>query len=161
MKLFELLNSVDELRIDNEKGWGSVPNNRNVDYLGLRAMVKPSMFFKLAHKLDRPFTAADIEKHIRSGGAIGAPFLVIAIPQDWFDGDMTMPAEIYGHEGRNRMIAVHNAEGDQPVETHLFFGGELRNRHLTPEIVDRLNKDIISQQGNLIKGPWFSKESIV
>lgn len=72
---------------------------------------------------------------------------------------MTLPAEIYGHEGRNRMTAVLNAEGDDPVETHLFFSGGLRNRDLSSDIVERLNANVISQYGVLIKGPWFSLSS--
>lgn len=161
MKLSEILDTLDELRIDNVDGWGAVPYNQNVDYRGLRVTVKPSMFLKLAHKLERPFSAADIERHLRSDGAIGAPFLMIAVPQDWFEGDMTMPAEIYGHEGRNRMTAALRVEGDKPVETHLFFGSGLRNRDLKPEIVERLNKNVISQDGNLVKGPWFAMASTV
>lgn len=154
MKLLELFN-LDELRIDNNRGWGAVPYNQNVDYMGLRVLMKPSMFLKLAHRLDTAYSAGDIEKHLRSDGAIASPFLMIAIPQDWFEGDMTMPAEVYGHEGRNRMTAAIRVEGDNPVETHLFFGSGLRNRDLKPDIVSRLNRNIISQEGQLIKGPWF------
>lgn len=157
MKLSEMFDNLDELRIDNKHGWGAVPDNQNVDYKGLRVHVKPSMFLRLAHELERPFSAGDIENHIRANGSIGAPFLMIAIPQDWFERDLTLPAEIYGHEGRNRMIAILKVEGDIPVETHLFFGGGLRNRDLTPEIVDRLNRSVISQRGNLVNGPWFEK----
>lgn len=87
MNLLELFsNDLDELRIDNKHGWGAVPDNQNVDYKGLRVKIKPSVFLKLAHRLDRAFSADDIERHIKSDGAIGAPFLVIAIPQDWFEG---------------------------------------------------------------------------
>lgn len=156
MKLSEMFDNLDELRIDNKQGWGAVPDNQNVDYKGLRVRVKPSMFLKLAHELVTPFSAGDIEKHISADGAIGAPFLVIAIPQDWFEGDLTLPAEIYGHEGRNRMTAILRAEGDIPVETHLFFGGGVRNRDLKPDIIDRLNKSVISQRGVVVKGPWFN-----
>lgn len=156
MKLSEMFDNLDELRIDNKQGWGAVPDNQNVDYKGLRVRVKPSMFLKLAHELGTPFSAGDIEKHISADGAIGAPFLVIAIPQDWFEGDLTLPAEIYGHEGRNRMTAILRAEGDIPVETHLFFGGGVRNRDLKPDIIDRLNKSVISQRGVVVKGPWFN-----
>lgn len=148
---------LDELRIDNKDGWGAVPYNQNVDYRGLRVRVRPSTFLKLAHKLDRYYSADDIERHIRADGAIGAPFLMVAIPQDWFEGDMSSPAEIYGHEGRNRMAAALRAEGDEPVETHLFFGSGLRNRDLKPEIVARLNDDVISQDGKLVGGPWFTQ----
>lgn len=96
MKLFDLIDKLEELKIDNQQGWGAVPDNRNVDYKGLRVQIKPSKFLELAHALDTPYSALDIEKHIKSNGAIGAPFLLIAIPQDWFEGDLSLPAEIYG-----------------------------------------------------------------
>lgn len=160
MKLFDMFDELDELRIDNVNGWGAVPDNQNVDYKGLRVMMRPSMFLKLAHNLPQAFTASDIEKHLRSDGAIGAPFLILAVPQDWFEGDLSLPAEIYGHEGRNRMTAAMRVEGDEPVEVHLFFGGGIRNRDLTPEIIDRLNGDVVSERGDLTKGPWFSTRSM-
>lgn len=160
MKLFDVFDELDELRIDNVNGWGAVPDNQNVDYKGLRVTMRPSMFLRLAHSLPQAFTASDIEKHLRSDGAIGAPFLILAVPQDWFEGDLSLPAEIYGHEGRNRMTAAMRVEGDKPVEVHLFFGGGIRNRDLTPEIIDRLNTDVISQRGDLTKGPWFSARTM-
>ncbi len=160
MRLLKLIETLDEVRIDNKNGWGNVPFNQNVDYMGLRVHMKPSMFLELAHEIKEPLSAGDIEAHIRSGGAIGAPFLMVNIPEEWFDSDMIKPAWVRGHEGRNRMIAIRRTEGDLPVETHLFFSGGVRNRDLTPEIIDRLNRDIVSERGDLNKGPWFSQDSV-
>ena len=42
---------LDELRIDNEHGWGQTPNNANVDYKGLKVMMKPSIFLRLSAEL--------------------------------------------------------------------------------------------------------------
>lgn len=157
MKLMDMID-LEELRIDNVDGWGAVPYNQNVDYMGLRVKMKPSVFLKLAHTLTRYPSSKDIEQHIKADGGIGAPFLVINIPVEWFDnGDFTKPAEVYGHEGRNRMAAVKKVEGDNPIETHLFFAKQLRNRDLTPEIISHLNKEILSQEHQLIQGPWFSE----
>ena len=160
MRVSDLLVNLNEVRIDNENGWGNVPFNQNVDYMGLRVHMKPSLFLRLAHEMEVSRSANDIEAHIRSGGAIGAPFFLVNIPPDWFDGNMSKSAWIRGHEGRNRMQAILNAEGDQPVETHLFFSGGIRNRNLTPAIIERLNQDIISERGKLIQGPWFRDERL-
>jgi hypothetical protein len=148
--------NLDEVTINNANGWGNVPYNQNVDYLGLRVQMTPRKFLELASELTVPRSVDSIEDHVRKGGSIGAPFIQIVIPPEWFDGDLSKPAHIRGHEGRNRMIAVLNVEGNTPIETHLFFNGGVRNRDLTPEIVKRLNQDITSQRETLVKGPWFT-----
>lgn len=155
MRLLELFGTLPEVRIDNQSGWGEVPDNRNVDYLGLRAKVKPSTFLRLSHALHDE-VSPDILAHITSGGAIAAPFLDIRLPGAWLDGDLSEDAKVMGHEGRNRMTAVLRAEGDDLVETHLFFRGGIRNRDLTPEIIKRLDQSIIGQRGDVIRGPWFN-----
>lgn len=154
MKLSEILAPVTEINIDNQKGWGEVPDNSNVDYLGLRVKVRPSVFIRLASALAGE-VSSDIRAHIQKGGSIAAPFLDIKIPDAWFNGDLTSDARVTSHEGRNRMSAVLELEGDAPVETHLFFRGGIRNRDITPQIVNRLQRSIISQRGQIIHGPWF------
>lgn len=148
--------NLDEVTIDNANGWGNVPYNQNVNYMGLRVQMAPSEFLELASELAIPRSVDSIEDHIRKGGSIGAPFLQIIIPPEWFDGDFSKPARTRGHEGRNRMMAVLNTEGNAPIETHLFFNGGVRNRDLTPEIIKRLNQDITSERETLVKGPWFT-----
>lgn len=157
--------TVKEVNVDNRAGAGAVPDNLNVDYLGLRVQMKPSMFLKLAAKLSSPQSATELANYIKQGGTIGAPFLDIDLPAEWFDDtpDYDKPARIVGHEGRNRMIAVQQVEGDNPVEVHLFFRGGLRRRHLTPEIIERLQSNlggIRSQDKNLVvDSPLFSVEN--
>lgn len=156
MRLHELFDqTLNELRIDNREGWGATGYNMNVDYRGLRVLMRPSKFLQLATPLMEPGTASDIEAHIRAGGAIGAPFLIIDVPEDWFDGDLRKPARIVGHEGRNRMIAIGRVEGDDPVEVHLIFRGEVRRHDITPEMMDALQSSIRSQSGGYLLGPWF------
>jgi hypothetical protein len=161
MKLLDLFEAGPP--IDNVRGLGAVGASGNIDYLGLRVMVKPSVFLKLA--APHPDPRSDyIEKYIASGEPIGAPFLSIHIPQEWFsdettynnvvEGNLTETAEISGHEGRHRMTAILKHYGDEPVETHLLFSG-LRRRHLTDNMIARLNKSIFSQTDKLINGPWF------
>lgn len=146
---------LSEVRIDNKKGAGSTPNNDNVDYLGLRVMMKPSVFLKLAPPLGYSADLQRMRDLIQSGGAIGAPQLYLEIPPSWDDEDLIKPARVQNHEGRHRMQAILELEGDEPVETHLFPLG-MRRRHLTPQMIQRLQQSLISQGlRQLVRGPLF------
>ena len=142
--------TLTEVTIDNKNGRGAVPNNQEVDYFGMRVKMKPSTFIALASKLGKDPEPEMID-YIKKGGAIGAPFLSI-------NSDETgEKAEVTGHEGRNRMLAIMKAEGDVPVEVHLFFNSDQVNRarHLTPELVSAIKQELISQDDNLVKGPLW------
>ena len=141
---------VKEVTIDNKNGRGAVSNNQEVDYFGMRVNMKPSTFIALASKLGKDPEPEMID-YIKKGGAIGSPFLSI-------NSDETgEKAEVTGHEGRNRMLAIMKAEGDVPVEVHLFFNSDQVNRarHLTPELVSAIKQELISQDDNLVKGPLW------
>ena len=142
----------EDVNIDNKEGWGAVSNNQEVDYFGMRVKMKPSVFLKLAESR-RGVPAVDkVVDHIKNGGAIGAPFLIISYTQG-------SPAEIIGHEGRSRMIAIQQVFGDIPVEVHLFFNSDTVNRarHLTPDIVADINKTMMSQDDQELSGPFFTE----
>ena len=151
---------LNELRINNQAGLGATPNNQNVDYVGLRVLMKPLTFLKLALPLGRKTvddrkTIKYIGQHLDDPG-IGAPFLDLRIPESWFAGDCSEPAAVIGHDGRHRMYAAAAAEGNDPIEVHLFPRGGLRNRDLTPEIIQHLQQGL-NAQGNqgYIRGPLF------
>jgi hypothetical protein len=161
MKLFDLL---DEVTIDNVSGIGEVPDNRNVDYLGLRVGMKPSVFLSLASKISRQeATSVDyIKQQLDQGQGIASPWLVIDIPVEWDHGSLEKPARVTAHEGRNRMYAVLETEGDVPVETHLFFAGGLRARHIKPEWIEALNTELVPQrQTTATAGPFFSTTTAI
>jgi pyrimidine deaminase RibD-like protein len=148
--------SLDEVNVDNREGWGSTPYNQDVDYFGLRVLMTPRTFLKLAVPLTEPTSQQDIEKHIQQGGSIGAPFLMIDIPDAWHDGDFGEPAQVTGHEGRNRMRAILAVEGNEPVEVHLFPRG-LRHRHLTADFVQALNRGMYAERTRFeAPGPLFA-----
>jgi glutathionylspermidine synthase len=155
MRASEFLN---ELKINNATGLGQVPLNQNVDYQGLQVAMRPSMFLRLALPLnssdpDEMKTINYIQQHIDEPG-IGAPFLNIEIPESWESGEFKELAKVVGHDGRHRMYAVLNHQGDEPVEVHMF-PRYLRRRHLTDEIIEHLRNGIVSQQGNYVRGPIF------
>lgn len=153
MRYIELL----EVTINNANGWGAVPNNQDIDYFGLRVMMAPSVFLKLAAKLGADANDK-IKQHIKNGGAIGAPFLQINIPEEWDDGNFNVPAIVRTHEGRNRMTAILELEGDNPIEVHLFFGAGMRRRHITPAIIKELNSRLIPErktESDVLVGPFF------
>lgn len=153
---YTLPEKVNEYKVDNVNGLGSVPYNQEVDYMGLRVKMKPSTFLKLALPLDEPRSVDHIVKHIKDGGSLGAPFLDISIPAAWESGDLDKQAQVKGHEGRNRMIAIMKTEGDHPVEVHLFFKGGIRARHLTSDMIQKIKTAMINQSGQLVMGDLFS-----
>ena len=150
---------LDEVTIDNREGAGATGYNANVDYRGLRVMMRPSTFLRLAAPLGGAHSP-DLEKYIAQGGAIGAPFLLVEIPDSWEQGDFDSPAAVYGHEGRNRMSAVRKLEGDEPIEVHLIPAGEnreYRNRHLTAQHIAALNRWMRREKSSSIEsGPLFT-----
>ena len=153
---FDRTTSVTETKIDNVNGWGAVPDNQNIDYLGLRVNMKPSVFLKLASKLGEPKSTPEIVTHLNSGGSIGAPFLKFDIPADWNNHQFNEPANIVGHEGRNRMMAILSTAGDIPTEVHLFPRGK-RHRHLTNDIIKKLNLGMNAENSStFVSGPLFA-----
>ena len=154
MRLRELLS---EVKIDNKDGAGAVPYNQDVDYFGLRVMMQPSTFLRLAAPLGQEHSP-ELEKYIADGGAIGAPFLEIKIPQEWDDGDYSKTAQVVGHEGRNRMTAIKKLEGDAPIEVHIFPRGGYRARDITPEFRAALMRGLQAEKAtNIVAGPLFEE----
>jgi hypothetical protein len=153
---------LDELKIDNADGLGSVPYNQSVDYHGLQVTMRPSVFLRLAlpldaHKPDELKTITYIQQHLDEPG-IGAPFLTIEIPESWGSGDFTEKAKVIGHDGRHRMYAIMSVQGDDPVEVHIF-PIYLRRRNLTDKFIEQLRNGMIGQTGDNVRGPIFVASS--
>jgi N-acetylmuramoyl-L-alanine amidase len=154
---YTLPEKISEYKADNDmngKGLGTTGYNANVDYRGLRVLMKPSVFLSLAAHLPSPTSVDYIVQHMKDGGALGSPFLIVDIPEKYFEGDFTGLnfAKVVGHEGRNRMLAIQKVEGDDPCEVHIFGYGELRKRHFTPEIIEQLETAMRNQDGKLVFG---------
>lgn len=147
---------MNEYEVDNSQGLGAVPMGADVDYFGLRVLMKPSTFLSLAARLQSPRDSVEyIRNHLKQGGKLGSPFLHVDIPQEWEDNDFSQAAEVFGHEGRHRMIAVMQEEGDNPVEVHIFPSGGMRARHITADMIKEMNKGMINQDGIYKSGPFF------
>lgn len=150
------VSALDEYNLDNEKGLGVVPNNTGgqPDYFGIRVMMKPSTFHKLALSLPKDQRSSqyqDLVDKVAKGVPIASPFLSIVIPDEWEEGDLSQPAKVTGHEGRHRMYAVDEVDGDVPVEVHLwgrFKSSEMRRRHLNDEMIQELINGLIDETGN-------------
>ena len=144
------------MRIDNQKGLGTVHCNRQVDRLGFRVQMKPSTFLSLTSNLDySEKSVIYIENHIKSGGSIGSSFLSINVPFDWLTGNLSEPARVGCHEGRNRMQVIKNLYRNRPVEAHIFFCNGIKCKDLTVEMINKMRSELISRDNTLITGPLF------
>jgi hypothetical protein len=152
------LEFITELKIDNRHGLGAVPHNASVDYHGLRTVMRPSMFLKLSLPLDKNSpeereTINHLKSKINDQG-FGAPFLTIAVPEEWEDGDFSMEAKVRDHDGRHRMYAIQEENNDAPVETHIFLP-HFRRKDITEPIIKQLRNGVLSQNGQYVSGPIF------
>jgi hypothetical protein len=141
--------------IDNVNGIGSTPNNANVDYLGLRVRMRPSVFLRLARHLPehlrRAGTMDFVGQAMAEGRGIGAPSFYIDIPENWGDGAHEQAARVRGHEGRHRSVLAMQLFGDQAIEVHLFFNGGYRRKHLRPEWIEDIRSRLVSEDGKLVE----------
>ena len=135
-----------------------MPHNASVDYHGLRTVMRPSTFLKLSLPLDKnspdeQATIQHLRKQINDQG-FGAPFLTIAVPEAWENNDFSLEARVRDHDGRHRMYAILEEQGDRPVETHIFLP-HFRRRDITDGIIENLRNGVLSQNGNYVGGPIF------
>lgn len=135
----ETQSRVGSVNFDQENGLGQVPLNQNVNYRGFTAMMRPSKFLELAHKLESPkeHSVDHITNEIKKGKPIGSPFLNV----DFETG------KVKGHEGRHRMLAAQKVNGDQHVPVHIFGHGEDRARHLDKDAIHAFRRKMTSQDG--------------
>lgn len=145
---------VGEVTFSAKDGLGSVPFNQSVYYHGFVALIKPSVFLNIV--LDdqghQDGTAKEIAKLILKGYALGPPFLNVTTQP--FEEEGKAP-KITGHEGRGRMKAIMMANGDNPIPVHVFLGGGMRARHLTPELIAALKGRIqVEGSSRVVNSPF-------
>lgn len=158
MFLRDLFESNKKLNYDQQQGIGATSNNQEIDYLGMKCMMKPSTFLKLARNLTNPKQSLQyISDELSKGSPIASPCLTINL-QTVNGKIIGKNAKIMSHEGRTRMTAIKNLFGDVLVEVHLLFTPNIRARHLTDQIVAELNQGVTNQDGRYISGPLFLKK---
>jgi hypothetical protein len=159
MKLTDI---ITEANIDNQSGIGRTPNNADIDYFGAKVKMPPSVFLSLAEPLprDKAESVEFLKQHMQNGGGVGAPTLYIAVPNEWRDQDFTTVGKVTNHEGRNRMYAIQELEGDTPVEVHLLFRSpnvSWRTTMITKEMLSALNTSLMPETSNIpVSGPLFA-----
>lgn len=142
---------VGKITFSATSGFGSVPNNANVNYMGFIGFMKPSTFLSLALPDEgaQEETAKDLEKFVGEGYAIGIPFFSIK-----FDEDGKKLPKITGHEGRGRMRMVRSVNGDEPIPVHFFPSGGMRSRDITKDMVEEVKQGIFAEQSErVVKNP--------
>ena len=151
---YTLPEKISEYKVDNVKGLGSTSNNQEIRYRGFTALMKPSVFLNLAAPMDEPRSVPYIIQHLEKGGSLGSPYLTVDVPEQWYKGDFTnlSYANVTGHEGRNRMMAIQKLEGDKPVEMQIHIRG-LRGREISDEMMNQLQLAIRNEDGKLTFAP--------
>lgn len=157
MRIYEV---ITEAQLD-PRGWGAVPQSIDVDYFGLQVEMRPSMFLKLAAPLAASDENPDVAAHMEKGGKIAYPWLDIAEPVEWEDGDFSKNARVRSHEGRNRMKKWIQLKGDNPIRVHIFFKNANRRRFITPEMIAELNQGVFNESGQWIPGPLFNGDTVI
>lgn len=129
---------VGKTVFDNENGLGQTPNNQNVIYAGFAVEMKPSTFLRLAAAGDRRDDAQKFAKMMGEYVPFGSPTLYIDCNlEEWQEGTAELWVKVKSHEGRGRMWAFDQVNGNVPVPVHVFVAG-LRARHLSKEFFDQL-----------------------
>lgn len=130
--------SIGKTTFSAKDGLGSVPLNQDVYYFGFVAMIKPSLFKKLAaaDTQDRTEDIKNLTKFREEGYAFGIPHLFLNERQ----GKLT----VTGHEGRGRLTVVQSDIGDIPIPVHIFPYNK-KQHDLTPEYFTSLNAGIVNE----------------
>jgi len=151
MKPEEAFVLQEQTAVVNSDGIGNTPTNHDIDYFGIRVLMTPLNFLKLAAKTGSNPRMESVEylvNAILSGEAVAPPFLKLEVPHSWTgDSDDGMEvAKVVGHEGRHRMLALSRVYGrNYPIEVHITFYG-YRNRHVTREWIESLIYDGIEEE---------------
>lgn len=151
-KAYKIIGAGIVIPVDNKDGMGEVPDNRNVLYKGFVVHMSPATFLSLV----RPSVGTEkqgekIARRIRSGSAIGNPFLELDI-KGFFDHDNYAQAIVVDHEGRNRVAALASL-GVLEFPVHVFLSGRYRAKDVkdAKDFIDYLQAGIVSQTNAVVK----------
>lgn len=151
MKLNEAIILTETSALVNSDGIGNTSLNKDIDYFGMRVLMTPLNFLKLAAKTgsNPRMEAVDyLVNAILSGEAVAQPFLKIEVPYSWMDDSVEDSgiAKVIGHEGRHRMLALSQVYGrNYPIEVHLTFPPH-RSRHIQRDWIQSMLHDGIEEE---------------
>ena len=129
-------------RFTDERGaWGLTPNNEEADYLGVYVRMRREKFLALAAPLPEWKRNRAVAEHMAAGGKVATPILNLDIPKDWLRGDFSEPAEVTGHEGRNRVTALP----PHTVESVILLPRYLRARDITPRMLEEIDHRLYAE----------------
>lgn len=169
---------VGDVIFDNQDGLGRVPNNANVNYMGIVALMKIDTFLDIAadHEGQREESAIEIRDIMKQGYGIATPWLDIdidrikddeAAEEEQSDDAISRAKNILkhqskiglcrGHEGRARAIACKKFFGLDVIPVQIFFPG-FRNRDIDDAVINALqNNGIKKERGSKITIDAFIK----
>jgi hypothetical protein len=129
------------VRFDNVDGEQCIAHARNIAYLGMMALIRPSRFLAIVP----PDNIHSIDYMASTDRPYGSPFVEIRVPPDEGHG---VPY-VSEHEGRSRMSAILRRHGDVPVPVCAFFNMEgyaLRAREIEPEWIEMVAAGVIRER---------------
>ena len=146
---------VGRVAFDNRRGFGATPNNAEVLYFGFAAELTPRDFLKLVTPADRSEDAKRFIGFIDELAPMASPMLYLKVNlEDWKAGK-PLRVEAQQHEGRGRMNALREVEGNVPVPVHFIVNGGYRARDLNKDFFGALRASgIVAQGGSEYLAPY-------
>lgn len=141
------------VKFDQRQGLGSCEDLANVDYLGLIAFIRPSIFLDLCPPLEDQNHAFDAL--LDDGASIATGYIVVSLRDERL--------MVRGHEGRHRMRAILRRCGDDPAPVAIFLRGGDRARDVTPLDLEHLAAGMWREPSSIeprppyIPGPLFDR----
>jgi hypothetical protein len=133
---------VGVVKFDQVRGYGSVPDNQNVDYKGFVVMMKPEAYLTLAKAGIKKGSKERAEKIIIAGKPIGSPFLDVD-----FSG---LTPRVVGHDGRHRMMAIEELQPNVAVPVHIFGANGLRAKNITSSQIEDFKTKALNEDKKLV-----------
>lgn len=133
---------VGVVKFDQVRGYGSVPDNQNVDYKGFVVMMKPEAYLALAKAGVKKGSKERAEKIIIAGKPIGSPFLDVD-----FSG---LTPRVVGHDGRHRMMAIEELQPNVAVPVHIFGANGLRAKNITSSQIEDFKTKALNEDKKLV-----------
>lgn len=115
---------------NNESGMGSMPVNKDIDYLGFQIELSAEDFRDLVPKGRTSSDLTELKEKISSGKAVASPTLFA----DWNEEKNRW--EVTGHEGRSRTDAITELYGKNTMMPVHIIPYKLRARDISEKMLN-------------------------